>query len=199
MGNRLFYPEHDKFIRENVKGVSNQELTDLVNKHFGTNFSVTQVRNYKNRNHISSGLNGRFEHGHKPWNKGVAGYMGANKTSFKKGRKPHNWKPIGSERITKDGYVEVKVRDCCGNDNYELKHRVVWEKLNGKIPKGHIIAFKDGNKKNFDIDNLDCIPRTVNARMNKAGLYNDNYDFYEPAKLIAKIELLTKAKKELKH
>lgn len=196
MGNRLFYPEHDKFIRENVKGMSNKELTDLVNAYFDTNFSVAQVTNYKNRNHISSGLTGRFERGQEPWNKGVTGYMGANKTSFKKGHKPPNWKPIGSERVTKDGYVEVKVRDGCGQNNYELKHRIIWEARNGKIPEGHIIAFKDGNKKNFDIDNLDCIPRTVNARMNKAGLYNDNYDFYEPAKLIAEIELLTSGRRQ---
>jgi hypothetical protein len=51
----------------------------------------------------------RFQPGAKPWNLGVTGYMGANPTSFRKGHMPHNHRPIGSERLTKDGYLERKV------------------------------------------------------------------------------------------
>ncbi|MDE1970980.1 MAG: HNH endonuclease [Patescibacteria group bacterium] len=36
-------------------------------------------------------------------------------------------------------------------------HRFVWEKVNGKIPKGFHIHHKDGNKSNNDINNLECL------------------------------------------
>ena len=34
------------------------------------------------------------------------------------------------------------------------KHRWVWEQAHGKIPKGYIIAFRDGNKQNCALENL---------------------------------------------
>lgn len=38
-----------------------------------------------------------------------------------------------------------------------LEHRYVWEKHNGKIPKGYEIHHKDGNTKNNEIDNLEML------------------------------------------
>ncbi len=37
-------------------------------------------------------------------------------------------------------------------------HRLIWQKVNGKIPKGFDIHHKDGNKLNNSIENLECIP-----------------------------------------
>jgi hypothetical protein len=73
------------------------------------------------------------------------------KTQFKKGNKPYNWKPVGSERINIEGYVEVKIAE---PRKWELKHRVVWKQINGEFPEGAIVKFKDGNRQNCDIDNL---------------------------------------------
>ena len=78
---------------------------------------------------------------------------------FKPGNKPHNALPIGSERITKDGYIEVRM-DCPGYRKWKLKHRIVWEQVNGKIPNGFNVQFKDGNRKNCDINNLYIISRS---------------------------------------
>jgi len=39
-------------------------------------------------------------------------------------------------------------------------HRHVWEKHFGKIPKGHHIHHKDGNKLNNDISNLECLSQS---------------------------------------
>lgn len=78
-------------------------------------------------------------------------------TRFKKGQTCHNAKPVGYERITKDGYVEVKISE---PNIFKLKHRVVWEKHNGKIPTGHNVQFKDGNRLNVDIENLYIINRS---------------------------------------
>lgn len=63
-----------------------------------------------------------------------------------KGNLPHNTKPIGYERISKDGYVEVKVKmrpssPYC-NDNFIPKHRLLWEAENGPVPKGHKLILR---------------------------------------------------------
>ncbi len=44
-------------------------------------------------------------------------------------------------------------------------HRVIWEEAHGPIPAGHQVMFKDGNKRNFDLSNLECLPaREVSSR-----------------------------------
>lgn len=108
----------------------------------------------------------RFKHNSPGWNKGLkqVDYMSpemikkTSATRFKKGQDSHNVKPIGYERITVDGYVEVKVRHLKNGDgknkNFELKQRLIYEKEKGKIPPGMNVEFLDGNKMNFDISNL---------------------------------------------
>ena len=50
------------------------------------------------------------------------------------------------------------------------KHRVVWEKHNGKIPKGYVIHHKNGNKKDNSISNLECLsPKEHGKRHWKKG------------------------------
>lgn len=167
MVRQLFKPEHNEFLFENYKGRYSQELADLINEKFGTHFTATQMSSFRSRHGLDSGITGYIQKGNVPWNKGKTGYMGANKTSFKKGIKPHNWKPIGYERITKDGYIEVKVRDRQKQNNFELKHRIVWGKHYGKIPHNHVVMFKDGDKLNCDIDNLMLVSRGQLAVFNK--------------------------------
>lgn len=92
-------------------------------------------------------------------------------TRFNKGNIPQNRVPIGYERITKDGYIEVKVADGKKNDNFELKQRLVWQEHNGPIPEGCIIEFVDGDKRNFNINNLRCVTRVENLDANR---YSDS-------------------------
>lgn len=58
---RLFPKEIEEFIKENVTGISNCRLTEIVNKQFKTNYTVGQVNQYKKRQRLSSGLTGRFK------------------------------------------------------------------------------------------------------------------------------------------
>jgi hypothetical protein len=48
-----------------------------------------------------------------------------------------------------------------------LLHRVVWEKHNGKIPKGFHIHHKDENRLNNEIDNLECLPQPIHASLHR--------------------------------
>ena len=133
-----------------------------------------------------------FKKGHMPFNKGKKMtpeiYEIASRTFFKKGNIPANHKPIGSERITKDGCIEVKTKE---SGRWERKHRVVWEKENGPIPAGCNIQFKDGNPQNIDITNLYMISRSNQITLNTIHRY--------PANLKKSIRLIRKLHKTAKH
>ena len=91
-------------------------------------------------------------------------------TRFKPGQIPSNIKPIGWERITKDGYVEVKVRNSgidSKNKNFELKHRLIWKAHHGEIPSNMIVEFLPGvNKINFSVSDLVLRTRKENMIRN---------------------------------
>lgn len=198
-----FTPDIAEFIKSNVKGTPNRVLCEMVNKEFNTDFTIIQIKNFKNRNNLSSGLNGYFKKGHVTHNKGKKrsewmseeGKANSRKTCFKKGNHSfnnanHNQKEIGSERIDKkDGYVYVKVDE---HNKRKLKHRYIYEKHYGAIPKGYVCIFLDGDKRNFDIDNLGLISRNENKIMNEKRLRYDSSEATKSginvAKLIVKIQ-----------
>ena len=167
--------------------VERKQLTADFNRRFNTAQSVTSIKSVCKRYGFKTGRTGRFEKGNIP---NINSYpKGPNKTSFKKGHRPHNWKPIGTERITEEGYLQRKVTDT-GNTvkDYVEVHRLVWEKQHGKIPPGHIIIFKDGDKTNITIDNLMMIKRSEHAVINKAGLANVEPELKETAVAFARLK-----------
>lgn len=121
----------------------------------------------QNKNRVLQvGERTRFCPGHVPANKGkkqpphVVEKM--RRTMFKAGARPHNYKPVGSERIIL-GYTEVKISD---PNKWKQKHRIVWEQYNGPVPQGYIIRFRDGNRSNIELDNLELVSRENNMRDN---------------------------------
>jgi hypothetical protein len=166
--------ERRAFVAAHVEGRTTEEMTELFNQHFGLNWTGEQMKSFKARNKFSSGLTGRFEKGQKVWNKGMKGLqIGGKETQFKKGHTPKNYRLVGSERVNVDGYVEIKTAD---PNKWQLKHRVVWERENGKVPKNHAVIFGDGNKFNFDLNNLILVSRAQLAMLNKHKLITDDAD-----------------------
>lgn len=167
---KLFSPEVMEFIKNNAEGKGNFELTELINHKFETNYDSKQIKNYKHRNHISSGIKG-FEIGHIPKNKGVKMspevYEKCKNTMFKKGQIPRNHKPVGSERFGKDFYKMIKVAE---PNVWKMKHVFLWEQYHGLVPSDCVVTFLDGNRKNITIENLALITRKENRMMNKKGL-----------------------------
>lgn len=54
----------------------------------------------------------RFKKGNTPWNCGMKGLPArgrSSETQFKKGQKPHTWLPVGSTRVSADGYLQRKI------------------------------------------------------------------------------------------
>lgn len=191
--------EMKQFILDNYKGRYNQELADLFNQKFNTNITSRTIKSYKANNKLNSGLTGKFRKGQTPHNKGKKMpkevYEKVKHTMFAKGNVPPNHRPVGSERISKDGYIEVKVAE---PNKWRLKQRVVYEEAKGKIPEGCPMIFLDGNKRNFDIDNLRCITRSELLYLNCNGLNNSN-EITEIGILMARLDRAkNKKKQELK-
>lgn len=200
------YTEEEKaFLQEFVPGHSHKEITEEFNRRFSANITVGQIKSSIIRYSLNTGRTGRFEKGHKTHNKGKKGVCakGCEKTWFKKGRLPHNTKPIGYERVSKDGYIEVKIAmrpsDTQSGRNFVLKHRLIYEQANGPIPKGYNVIFLDGDKRNFDLENLALVTDAENLELTRAGLRSEAAQFTETGVLIARSTIATrKAKKRKK-
>lgn len=116
----------------------------------------------------------RFRPGSTAWNKGMKGLYtpGSERGWFKPGRRPQTWLPVGSVRLTADGYLERKVNDLPGNNSVRWKgvHSLVWQAAHGPVPKGHIVIFKPGRRSTdidlITLDAVECISRAENARRN---------------------------------
>jgi hypothetical protein len=121
------------------------------------------------------GAKTQFTKGQKPWNAGMTGLKPKGRsaeTTFKTGNKPHTWKPIGTERITDDGYLQRKVSDTgYPPRDWVGVHVLVWQEHHGPIPKGCTVVFKNGNKQDVRIENLEMISRQELMRRNTIHRY----------------------------
>ena len=176
MTRRLWTEEEKRIVAEMYPEHLASEIGELIGR------TAPQVQNCAYRLGIKSshekivrtgmmGVNhpksvaSRFKKGHVPPNKGkkmsAEVYAKVSRTMFKKGDMPHTYRPVGSERVNVDGYVEVKVAD---PNKWKLKHRVIWEEAHGPIPRGHNVQFRDGNGQNLSLDNLYLISRADQMR-----------------------------------
>lgn len=186
------YTQEEKaFLIEYIPGRIASEVIEEFIKKFGKTISVSQIRSFRKNNKINCGRDTRFKKGTVPPNKGkkmsAEQYAKCKGTMFKKGHSPQNYRPVGSQRITKDGYIEIKVKD---PGTWKLKHRVVWERHNGKIPDDKIVIFKDNNPLNCDIDNLMLISKGENVRVNAMGGGCYTGQAKETAVAIARLNML---------
>lgn len=98
-------------------------------------------------------------------------HPGSQATQFKKGhgRTGHAvtlYKPIGTERITPDGYLERKVNDGPNlKARWQAVHRLNWIAANGPIPPGHRLKCLDGNRLNTDPANWRAVPNALAPRL----------------------------------
>jgi hypothetical protein len=140
-----------------------------------------------NKNLLESGKVHRYKKGDTAWNKGQ--YMRMNPaTEFKKGNMPHNYKPVGSERSTKDGYRERKIAD---PKKWKGVHIIVWEEHNGPVPSKHKVVFKSNDRLNCDISNLEMISY-------KEAMLRNTIQRY-PQEIVQAIKTISKLKKTIRN
>lgn len=167
--------------------LTRKELTRAFNQRFGTQLSVSAIKGTCKRYGFKTGRDGRFTPDNYPTN---GGCKVPNRTSFKKGQKPHSWRPIGTERLTKEGYLQRKVTDTGNSVNdYVEVHRLLWEEHNGPIPEGHIVIFRDGDRTHIEISNLMLISRGQLAVMNRTGLMRVEPELKPTAAAIAQLKI----------
>lgn len=180
-----FTPDQNQFLRDNVYGKCSAELTELFNAAFDTELSVNQIKAAKKNRGLTSGLTGHFPKGGVSWNKGRFGHRFAPEhTLFRKGQMPHNYLPVGSEIVNTDGYLVVKTAD---PKTWKAKHRLIWEDVNGPVPKGHVLVFGDGDKMNVSLDNLVLLTKAQMVRMAQLRLFGGNADQLKTGAIIADI------------
>lgn len=203
VGHRYTEEEH-KFLQSFIPGHTYKEIVAEYNKRFEEPITESRVKGYMANHKINNGLTGRFKKGHIPANKGThpptVGRMA--ETQFKKGGLPPNTKPVGYERITRDGYIEVKIKmrpshPSC-NDNFKLKHRLVWEEAHGPIPEGCNIIFLDGNRQNCDLENLAIVTKAEHQQMTRRGLRSVIPQITETGIIIAKAGVASQKAKRKK-
>jgi hypothetical protein len=115
---------------------------------------------------------GCYPRGHVPANKGLRrpGYAPGRmaQTQFKRGERSgfaeDNWKSVGTIVADPEGFLRIKIAERVngkpiGWDKsiWPLLHHQVWERHHGPIPPGHKIAFKDGDRRNTAIENLEIL------------------------------------------
>ncbi len=118
-------------------------------------------------------------------------------TQFKKGQRSGkagaHWMPVGSTRRDGDGYVLRKVSDVPNVPyyvNWKYEHILVWARVNGPVPKGHCLAFKNGRRDDIRLDNLECITRR--ERMARNTVHN------LPKPLAQTVQLLGALKRQIR-
>ena len=201
-------PERCEWFSSYVPGHTESEISAEHERLFGTPLTEGQIGGAKTKLGVKSGTHGgRFFKGQAPWNAGKSwsewmppeSAERSRATQFKRGE-VHGFaamhdSPIGTERVSKDGYIQVRVGRGIQdkpNSNFRFKHHIVWEEANGrKVEKGMKIVFADGDKLNFDPDNLVAVDNGTWCHLKHQGY---EYSDRETLLLAVKIAELDRAR-----
>ena len=184
--------EEIEFVRKVYPYYPNKEISKMVKDKFGFEASARNLLNVRHKYKIPHKVipnPGNYQKGETPWIKGRKmsdeTREKVKKTWFKKGMIAQNRKPIGSTRITKDGYTEIKVAD---PNKWVLYHRYLYEETHGeKLTKNDAIIFADGDQTNFDIDNLVKVSRANLLYLNNKKLIFDNPELTKTGVNVSKV------------
>lgn len=194
------YTEEElEFIKNHVKTHQYRDMVILFNEKFTTNVSIQALKHQASKHKYRTGRQFNFKKNNVPFTKGLkwADYMSeesqknSRKTCFQKGSMPANTKPIGSERVGKNGYIIIKTAN---PSVWKSKHTYIYEQTYGTIPKSHRVIFADGNNRNFNLDNLICISNKEALIMARQQLYYK--DLPEATKVGVTIAKLIERSKE---
>ena len=164
---RPYTTEQLEFLRANAEGRRYDELAVMFNRRFGTAVTRNMVGELCRRNGFPNGLSGLYQEGH----------------TTNLGRKFDRSLPDGSEFVNAAGYTILK-----HNGVWRGKHTVLWEQAHGRpVPEGHYIVFGDGNKRNFNVDNLFCVSPAQNGFRSVLGLKGESPELAEAGVALAKL------------
>lgn len=193
MVRHIWTKEELDFLREVYPYYPNKEIAEMLKDKFGFEVTDKQLANARKNNDLPKKAipnSGCFRKGDAPWNKGKGMSEEIREkvkgTWFKKGEIPKNHRPIGSTRIdNKDGYKLIKIAE---PNKWALYHRYLYEKAHGvKLAKNEAVIFADGDRSNFDIDNLVKVNRTNLLYLNNNSLIFDDPDLTKAGVNVSKV------------
>lgn len=178
-GKRLWSAEDDEALRNRYPNEPTRRLAKAFRRSVGAVYARAGIFGLEKsaaylaspaacRTNGRQGIGTRFEKGHAPANKGLRrpgwGPGRMKSTQFRKGERRGVavtlYQPIGTERVSKDGYLERKTNDGLPlQRRWRAVHLLLWEEARGPIPVGHAIVFRNGDKRDVRLDNLECITR----------------------------------------
>lgn len=193
------------WIKANARRPRAEAHAEFVTRFNRPDVSMSNLAALCKRNGWLTGNDGRFSAGQTSWNKGrpcAEGEGGrhpnARATHFQKGQRQgvavKLYKPIGTERMSKSGYLERKIHDGMPlQSRWRAVHILNWEKVNGPLPKGQCLKCLDGDRLNSEASNWIAVPRALLPRLAGGRWGRQSYDDAPPE---LKPLLLTIAKLE---
>lgn len=151
MGKYKYTAEQDEWLKENAKHFIWSDLSEEFYKKFGV------LKNFRTlKTHCNTVLK-----------------CSPHLNGYEKGQIVHNTCKVGYEYTSPSGYIYVKTSDIPitrstkkrTNVNWKAKHIIEWENHNKKLPKGFTVSFLDGDKTNFDINNLIALPVSAAGKL----------------------------------
>lgn len=161
---KTYTKEELKYLRKIKQGKSHREITELFNKKYNDNRTEESIKSIMQENGMKLDSDGRF----------------------KKGNRPENTQPVGTEIMREDGYLYVKIAE---PNKWKQKHRSIYEEHHGPVPAKHVVLFGDGNRLNFDIDNLILASKAQVLQLNRYGLIQNHVDLTKIGMIIADMHL----------
>lgn len=157
----LLYVTHTAETIADLLGLTRNQVARKVQK-----MRLKKSREWRSQNARETG-NGqatRFRPGNVPWIKGTRGMVKPSSSTFKPGNRSHTQRPVGAESV-RDGVLWKKVSEGAVESRFDwvAVHRLVWERHNGPVPTGHVVAFRPGMATavadEITIDRLELITR----------------------------------------
>jgi hypothetical protein len=185
---RFWIPAEDRALRTLYPHLRTADISNILGRpvysvharaeklgvHKSAAFNASPLSGRNIKGYVQHGMRTRFPKGHVPANKGTrrpgwhAGRM--KDTWFKKGQFPFNRDPefyvLGALRVNSDGYIDMRVSFDKGAKGWRALHRILWQDAHGPVPPGHIVVFKDRDRLNVELENLELITLADNARRN---------------------------------
>jgi hypothetical protein len=168
----IFTTKMTQWLSTNVPGKTYNEITPLFNNRFNAVCTPHQI-------------------------KGRCIYYGIK--AGRKGKTNQDCE-VGTEKVInkRSGVVYIKIsrkttKGCSKvglPGTWRQKHFVIWEAVNGPVPKSHIVIFADRNKKNFEIENLLLVSKRELFYMCRHEMLSSNPDLTKTNLLIVRHRLL---------
>ena len=163
-----------EFNREKVIGEYHRAFCERFGR---ADVTAGHLHALRKRKGWKTGRSGCFEKGAAPHNKGKPCAPGrggrhpnSRRTQFTKGERRgvavRLYKPVGTERVSKDGYIERKIHDGMPlQSRWRAVHLIRWEEANGPLQEGHCLKCLDGDKSNTEPSNWASVPRALLPRL----------------------------------